>query len=184
MKRQKAQGLGLKSDTETSKDINRAAAKKQKDTIKLNDDYRAYCKSTENPITFLEFKSEWYKKRSEGNRKKFQKPRRNDNLDALLKSKELLSSHRSEYDKICNEDKEFKKTMSFKEFHRKKVELLFDSNNSYKPKKEWLSPTIWDKLNKDPVYKAAIDSRKDGDGGYTGSLGKAWGSPKVRYPRR
>jgi hypothetical protein len=179
-----AKGLGIQTDTETIKDINKAAYKKQKDTIKLNDDYRSHCKDTPNPISFLEFKSEWYKKRSEEKRKKFQKPRRNDNLDALLKSKELLSSHRSEYDKICNEDKQFKKTMSFKEFHRKKVELLFDSNNEYKPQKQWLSPTVWDKLNKDPVYRAAIDSRKDDEGGYTGSLGRAWGSPRVRYPRR
>jgi hypothetical protein len=179
-----AKGLGLQTDTETIRDVNKAASKKQKDTIKLNDDYREYCKNNTSPMAFIEFKSEWYKKRSEEKRKKFQKPRRNDNLDALLKSKELLSQNRSEYDKICNQDKEFKKTMSFKEYHRKKVELLFDSNINYKPKKEWLSPTLWDKLNKDPVYKAAIDSRKDDEGGYTGSLGQAWGSPKVRYPRR
>ena len=183
-KKTKAKGLGLQTDTETIRDVNRAAAKKQRDTIKLNDDYRAYCKTTTTPVTFLEFKSEWYKKRSEEKRKKYQKPRVNDNLDALLKSKELLSKHKSEYSKICNEDKTFKSSMSFKEYHRKKVELLFDSNNDYRPPKQWLSPTLWDKLNNDTRFKAAIESRSDDMGHYTGSLGKAWGSPKVRYPRK
>ena len=49
------------------------AAKKQRDTIKLNDDYRAYCKTTESPISFIEFKSEWYKKKSDSKWKKKQK---------------------------------------------------------------------------------------------------------------
>jgi hypothetical protein len=102
MKKQKAKGLGLKSDTEVSRDINRAAAKKQRDTIKLNDDYRAYCKDTPNPITFIEFKSQWYKKKSDTNKKRYQKPRINENLDALLRSKELLDKHRSEYSKLIN----------------------------------------------------------------------------------
>jgi hypothetical protein len=184
MKKQKAKGLGLKSDTEVSRDINRAAAKKQRDTIKLNDDYRAYCKDTPNPITFIEFKSQWYKKKSDTNKTRYQKPRINENLDALLRSKELLDKHRSEYSKLINEHTDFKKTMSFKEYHRKRTELIHDTQNEYKRQREWLSPTIWDKLNNDVGFKAGIESRSDDMGHYTGSLGKAWGSPKVRYPRK
>jgi hypothetical protein len=185
MKKQKSQGLGLKSDTEVIRDINRAASKKQRDTIKLNDDYRAYCKNTTNPIPFIEFKSEWYKKRSEKNRKKFQNNRSNVILEDKGIQKSIHREAQTEYGKLCKDDPEFKKTITFKEFLKLKQKQflnkreLMDKNNKGK-----LSPTLWDKLDNDPRFKAGIESRSDDMGHYTGSLGKAWGSPKVRYPRR
>jgi hypothetical protein len=172
-KKQSAKGLGLQSDTETIKNINRAAAKKQRDTIKLNDDYRAYCKTletTETPMAFIEFKSAWYKKRSDSNRKKFQKPRQNNLMDDKL----LRRRYQSEYDKLCNKDQEYKKTISFKEFHRKKIdELLKERETQELTKNSKMTPTFWEKVDKDASYSGALKSRE------YGSLGKAWGSPRV-----
>lgn len=55
MKRQKAQGVGLYQN-DVTKDINKASWIKTQKTIELNDKYRDYCKSNDNPMTFLEFK--------------------------------------------------------------------------------------------------------------------------------
>ena len=60
-----AKGLGIRSDTKTIKDINRAAWGKQLDTIKVNDAWREACKNNPDIIktmTFLEFKKEYFRK--------------------------------------------------------------------------------------------------------------------------
>ena len=183
-----AKGLGLQTDTETDKDINRAASKKQKDTIKLNDDYREYCKSTTSPMAFIEFKSLWYKNRAEENRKKFQKPRKNSILDDKSVQKKIHRNAQTEYGQLCKDDPEFKNTITFKEFKKKKEQEFLDNIElqDKTPKKQTgkLSRNFWDKLYNDSAYRGALESRKDSEGCYTGSLGQAWGSPKVRYPKR
>ena len=55
MKRQKAQGVGLHQN-DITKELNKVSFRKTLSTIALNDKFRAYCGTTDNPLTFLEFK--------------------------------------------------------------------------------------------------------------------------------
>ena len=59
MKRQKAQGVGLYQN-DITKELNKVSFNKTLNTVALNDKYREYCKTTDNPKTFLEFKESLY----------------------------------------------------------------------------------------------------------------------------
>jgi hypothetical protein len=58
--------------------------------------------------------------------------------------------------------------------HRKKIDELLKLKESQKATKECrMTPTFWEKVDKDASYSGALKSRE------YGSLGKAWGSPRV-----
>ena len=69
MKRQSAKGAGVYQN-KTSKEINRISWNKQRRLTIVADAHRKYLSETmeENPLTFLEFKEEYYKKRNKKNK--------------------------------------------------------------------------------------------------------------------
>jgi len=199
----KAKGLGLRSDTEVVKQINRSVYAKQQEAIRLNNDWRAAVK--ENPeilktTTFLEFKKEWFKKqKSNPNTHKRQKY-----IDSLSEiERKHFKKVQSEYNKQCSKIPHYKEAVSFHTYlvkraleleeieqrelqKQKEVEERIKRDEKYykKYKQQSKAPTVWEKLD-DPLYKAALTGRGtdvDGVPSAGGSLSNHWGIGKAKYP--
>jgi hypothetical protein len=199
----KAKGLGIKTDTKVTKDINRAVQSKQQEAIRLNNDWRDAVK--ENPdilktTTFPEFKKEWHKKQK-SNLGNYKNQQYKDSLSEI--EKKHYKKVQSEYRKKCYELPHYKEAVSFHNYLVKRAPELEeleqieleklrvaeerikrDEKYYKKYQKQSKAPTFWEKID-DPVYKSALTGRGSNDPDHPSigeSLSNHWGVGKAKFP--
>jgi hypothetical protein len=176
-----SKGLGLNSDNEISKELNRAVSYKQREAIQLNDAWREAIKNNPDILkttTFLEFRREWYKKQK--SRPKQKRPK--------LTPEEIRYQGKiqSEYNRKCNEIPTFKEAVPFRDYLKKRAPEMYEDEQRDIEKRQRSfevaqrlnnikSPTFWEKMDKDPAYASAVKSREDG------SMSNQWGIGKAKY---
>ena len=106
--------------------------------------------------------------------------------------RDMFSIINAEWSRKVRKEPSIKNEMTFKEFYieRKKFHeeelknrLLQDKKMFEKWKGVSTPKTIFERIDTDIVFASAIDSRKDSDGEYTGTMSKQWGIGKPKGPK-
>lgn len=109
--------------------------------------------------------------------------------------KSQKSKLQSEYQKLCNKDPDYRNRVSFKEYSAiNDPQRLSRIDDSKKLEGRWnnarVAPSVWEKMDKDPVYDKHLKSRvcvedKDGELLYVDmSLSNRQSMKGARGPRR